>query len=125
MTPSATLFGRIAIAGATASNAAAAQAQTGTRGSASTRAAGGHVRTSAKRATSASSARPITLYCEKPVSQRIGSASALCTAQPTVGASGSASVEGSSRRVMALPRQVQKNKAPMATAATLNVETID
>ena len=67
----------------------------------------------------------MTLNCEKPVSRRIGSARTLCTAQPTVGANGSASAGGNTRRVMALPRQVQNSRAPSATAATLRVETID
>ena len=55
-----------------------------------------------------------TVVVEKPTSNRMGRAAALCTAQPSAGAIGSASAGPTRRRASAKPRTVQNDAAATA-----------
>ena len=59
-----------------------------------------------------------TVVVEKPASNRMGRAAALCTAQPSAGAIGSASAGPTSRRASAKPRTVQNAAAATAHRTT-------
>src|SRR6476469_4059398 len=55
---------------------------------------------------------------EKPTSNKMGRAAALCTAQPSAGAIGSASAGPTRRRASAKPRTVQNDAAATAQRNT-------
>ena len=61
---------------------------------------------------------------ENGTKKNIGSASALCTAQPSAGAIGNASPPGTRRRVIARPRLVQNSVATAAQRMTLMIDAI-
>ena len=70
-------------------------------------------------AASTDTATRSTLADERPMIRNSGSTSALCTAQPTTGANGSASGPAARRRVIAAPMQVQNSNAASALEITM------
>src|SRR5262245_13352133 len=121
-TASAEILGAIAAAGASASTAAPTNAQTGIACLPSSSLLFASKRKPAPIA--AKVARLTTEMAENPVSARIGSARALCMAQPMTGAAPIARARGSRGRAIANPRLVQKTAATTAQRAAFAEDAI-